>query len=212
MIVSILTAASVCINVGYQFPQLLLLRQKSKEKSTPNPSGGEKIDSKSEKSPLSGSSILIKTTGLYFAVAFYYQNGVPFLSWIHQITSIMQDWAMIYYCSTETGEMAVRLVLHVLLCVTLILSTPIAQFGMTIKTILTLIFKINNIFFMIRLKSAKNISAQTYLLSMSGNLLILSLNFYQMNLFPIYLNCIINLSMDVLIIILSRVYVSQKTD
>ena len=97
MIVSILTAASVVINVGYQVPQLLLLRQKSKEKSTPKPSGGDKGDSKLEKSPLSSSTILIKTTGLYFAVAFYYQNGVPFLSWVHQITSIMQDWAMIYY-------------------------------------------------------------------------------------------------------------------
>ena len=54
--------------------------------------------------------------------------------------------------------------------------------------------------------------AQTYLLSMSGNLLIMSLNFYQTNLFQIYLNCIINLSMDVLIIILSRIYVSKKAD
>ena len=97
MIVSLLTTASLIINVGYQVPQLLLLRQKSKEKSTPKPSGGDSGDSKLEKSPLSGSTILIKTTGLYFAVAFYYQNGVPFLSWIHQITSIMQDWAMIYY-------------------------------------------------------------------------------------------------------------------
>ena len=54
--------------------------------------------------------------------------------------------------------MAVRLVLHVLLCITLIVATPIAQFGMTIKTILTLLFKVNNVFFMIKLKSAKNIS------------------------------------------------------
>ena len=54
--------------------------------------------------------------------------------------------------------MAVRLVLHVLLCITLIVVTPIAQFGMTIKTILTLLFKVNNVFFMIKLKSAKNIS------------------------------------------------------
>ena len=124
--------------------------------------------------------------------------------------------------------MAVRLVLHILLCVTLIVATPIAQFGMTIKTILTLLFKVNNVFFMVKLKSAKNISgnlfrkhakpmiiiflAQTYLLSMSGNLLIMSLNFYQKNLFQIYLNCIINLSMDILIIILSRIYVSKKAD
>ena len=56
------------------------------------------------------------------------------------------------------------------------------------------------------------ILAQTYLLSMSGNMLIMSLNFYQKNLFQIYLNCIINLSMDVLIIILSRIYVSKKAD
>jgi len=56
--------------------------------------------------------------------------------------------------------MAVRLVLHVLLCITLIVATPIAQFGMTIKTILTLLFKVNNVFFMIKLKSAKNISGK----------------------------------------------------
>ena len=64
------------------------------------------------------------------------------------------------YCPALYSLQWHELVLHVLLCITLIVATPIAQFGMTIKTILTLLFKVNNVFFMIKLKSAKNISGK----------------------------------------------------
>ena len=91
MLTELLTLASVCINVGYQLPQLMLLRQKSTQLSE---SGDQKPV---KKSPLNASTILIKTTGLYLACGYFILNQVPLLSWIHQISSILQDWMMIYY-------------------------------------------------------------------------------------------------------------------
>ena len=85
MLVQLLTLGSVLINVGYQLPQVLLLRKKAAESS------------KGAKSPLNANTILIKTTGLYLACGYFVLNEVPILSWIHQITSVIQDWMMIYY-------------------------------------------------------------------------------------------------------------------
>ena len=91
MFIELLTLASVCINVGYQLPQLMLLRQTSTQ------SHGDQKKEKQVKSPLNASTILIKTTGLYLACGYFILNEVPLLSWIHQISSIAQDWMMIYY-------------------------------------------------------------------------------------------------------------------
>ena len=81
----LLTVGTVLFNVGYQVPQILLLRQRARQKEN------------GSKSPLNANTILIKTTGLYIACSYFILNEVPVFSWIHQITSILQDWMMIYY-------------------------------------------------------------------------------------------------------------------
>ena len=67
MLVELLTLGSVLINVGYQLPQVLLLRKKAAESS------------KGAKSPLNANTILIKTTGLYLACGYFVLNEVPIL-------------------------------------------------------------------------------------------------------------------------------------
>ena len=143
MLVELLTLGSVLVNVGYQLPQVFLLRQRA---ANPASSGG--------KSPLSGPTILIKTTGLYLACGYFILNEVPLLSWIHQLTSIGQDWAMVYYCGVGRGLTTVlaQLTLHAAVVIAAILLTPIAAVGSLCKTVLTLAFKIKSAAAMVALK------------------------------------------------------------
>jgi len=94
MIVEILTALSLAVNMGYQIPQLILLANRSRAPCVPATSGGPASDQ--PKSTLNMNSIMIKTTGYYFAVFYYVQYEVPFLSWCYQFTSILQDIVMMY--------------------------------------------------------------------------------------------------------------------
>ena len=90
MIVQTLTTLSLIVNVGYQIPQVILL---ANQNSSPVPSVSTGKPSKT----LSVATILVKTTGNYFAVSYYLTNGVPFLSWCYQLSTILQDIMMMYF-------------------------------------------------------------------------------------------------------------------
>ena len=83
----VLTAGTLLFNVGYQVPQVILLKQQ--------------VNS-DKQGPLNASTIMIKTTGLYLACSFFLHHGVPLLSWLYQITSILLDWMIgeqdVMYC------------------------------------------------------------------------------------------------------------------
>ena len=93
MLLEILTTGSLMVNIGYQMPQLILLAKRSKSGQVPQVSG-KPIE---KKKALTMHSIMIKTTGIYFAIFYLINNEVPFLSWCYQLTSVVQDLSMMYF-------------------------------------------------------------------------------------------------------------------
>jgi hypothetical protein len=95
MIVEVLTTLSLIVNIGYQIPQVLVLyKNASSEKSM---GSGDEAKSKQPKSALNVNTILLKTTASFFSIGYYFNNGVPILSWLHQICSVLQEFAMMYF-------------------------------------------------------------------------------------------------------------------
>merc|ERR1712130_16273 len=151
-------------------------------------------------------SIMIKTTGNYFAVYYYVQNEVPFLSWCYQISTIVQDLIMMKFCSSDESMPPTRfygrVVAHFLVIAVVCYSTPAVLYGLLFKTCLSLLFKIKVVFGILETRNVSNISHSTYALSIVGNLLILSLNFLQKRLFQMYLNAAVNIFLDLTILVL----------
>lgn len=100
MIVEILTLLNVGINCGFQIPQVILLGRQSFSKNK-DENENKKLTPSAKPTPsnstLNMNTIMIKTTGAYLASFYYLENGVPILSWVHQLSSIIQETMMMYF-------------------------------------------------------------------------------------------------------------------